>query len=157
MRCFKSGIIPLAILAGSLWGQDFRATVSGQVADKFGDAIPGARVRAVQRNTNQAIEATSNHNGYYSLPYLQPSAYDIEVTAQGFNKLRRENITLMVGEKLDLPLLLDVGQISTQVTVSAETFDTVQTADASGGLNFDSLQTPEYPLNAPQITILMDL
>ena len=72
--------------------------------DESGAAIPGAKVRAVQRSTNQAIESETNQNGYYTLPYLQPSSYDIEVTATGFQRLRRENVTLMVAEKLDLPL-----------------------------------------------------
>jgi hypothetical protein len=60
-------------------------------------------IRAVQRSTNQATEVTTNQDGFYSLNYLQPSTYDIEVIASGFNKLRRENITLLVAEKRDLP------------------------------------------------------
>src|SRR5260370_597701 len=72
MRRFILGTIPLAVLAGSLCGQEFRATVTGQVGDKSGAAIPGAKVRAIQRNTNQATEATTNHDGQYTPPYLRP-------------------------------------------------------------------------------------
>jgi hypothetical protein len=147
----------LVLAAGTLAAQDFRATITGQVMDGTGAAVPGAKVRAVQRNTNQATEATTNQDGYYSLPYLQPSTFDIEVGAEGFSKLRRENVTLMVAEKLDLPLKLEVGQVNTQVTVTAEPAEVVQTADASGGLNFDSLMTSEYALNGRQVYMLMDL
>ena len=121
-----------------------------------GAAIAGAQVRAVQRSTNQPTETTTNQDGYYTLPYLPPSTYDLEVTAAGFNKLRRENITLMVAEKLALPLKLELGSINTQVTVSADA-EVVQSSDASGGLNFDSTQTSEYPLNGRQVYMLMDL
>src|SRR5712664_2295835 len=114
MRPTIVSALGLALLPLSLSGQDFRATITGQVADLSGAAIVGAKVRAVQRNTNQPTEASTNQDGYYTLPYLQPSTYDIEVTAPGFNKLRRENVNLMVAEKLNLPLKLDIGQMATQ-------------------------------------------
>ncbi len=147
----------LAALSCVLFAQDFRATISGQVTDSSGAAIPGAKVRAVQRSTNQVSEVTTNHNGFYTLPYLQPSTFDLEVTSTGFNTLRRENITLMVAEKLDLPIKLEVGQISTQVTVSTEAPELIQTGDASGGMNFDARMTSEFALNGGQVYMLMDL
>jgi hypothetical protein len=125
--------------------------------DGTGAAIPGANVRIVQRNTGTAVEQTTNHEGYYAFPYLQPSTFDVEVVATGFRKLRRENITLMVADKRDLPLVLEVGEMSVQVTVTAEHTELLQTADASGGLNFDSLMTSEFALNGRQVYMLMDL
>jgi hypothetical protein len=139
-----------------LGAQDFRATITGQVTDPSGAAIAGAKVRAVQRSTNQATEATTNQDGYFTLTYLPPSTYDVEVTAAGFDRLRSENITLMVAEKRDLPMRLKLGDVRTEVEVSASAAD-VQTADASGGMNFDSLQASEYPINGRQVYMLMDL
>lgn len=104
MRRITPLFVLVALPAFVSFAQDFRATIAGQVMDESGAAIPGAKVRAVQRSTNQAIESETNQNGYYTLPYLQPSSYDIEVAATGFQRLRRENVTLMVAEKLDLPL-----------------------------------------------------
>ncbi len=149
-------IASLAFVAIPLQAQDFRATITGQVSDQSGAAIAGAAVKATQRNTNQVREATTNAQGYFTLAYLQPSTFDIDVTAPGFDKLRRENITLLVAEKLDLPLTLQVGNISQTITVAAEA-SPLQNADASGGLNFDSLQTSELPLNGRQVYMLMDL
>lgn len=136
--------------------QDFRATITGIVTDQTRAAVPDAQVRAIQRGTNQVVETKTNREGYYTLTYLQPSTYDIEVTAPGFSKLRRENITLMVADKVDLPLVLELGKVSEQVTVTAEV-EVVQTADASGGMNFDSMMTSEYPLSGRQVYMLMDL
>src|SRR5260370_6295141 len=92
----------IALVAFCISGQDSRSTITGQVADASSAAIAGATVRAVQRNTNQAITATTNRDGYYTLTYLQPSTYDIQVTAPGFNKLRLENIRLMVSHTMYL-------------------------------------------------------
>lgn len=136
--------------------QDFRATISGQVTDETGAAIPRAKVRAIQRSTNQVTEVLANHEGFFAMPYLQPSTYDIDIEAPGFNKLRQENVALMVAEKLDLPVRLKVGKVTDEITVSAAA-EPLQTGDASGGVNFDSLQTSEYPLNGRQVYMLMDL
>src|SRR5438067_1238704 len=80
---------------GLLPAQEFRGTISGQVMDASGAAIVGATVRAVQRSTNQATGAITNQDGYYVLPYLQPSGYDVEVSANGFHKMKKENVTLL--------------------------------------------------------------
>src|SRR5947209_6673842 len=103
MSCSALRVATLALLALSLFGQDFRATVTGQVTDESGAALPDAKVRATQRSTNQATEATTNKEGYYTLPFLQPTIYDIEVSATGFKSVRLENITLLVADKKDFP------------------------------------------------------
>src|SRR5450432_533362 len=154
----RIAICALAVVSVALnvFGQDSRATVAGMVLDQAGAAIPGARIRAVQRSTNLPAETVSDREGYYTLPYLQPGNYDIEVTAPGFSLLRRENVTLLVAQKLDLPLKLEVGQVNDRITVTANA-GVVQSSDASGGMNFDSIQTSEYPLNGRQVYMLMDL
>src|SRR5262245_49580226 len=131
-------LVGLVLFAALLNGQDFRATIAGQVTDSTGSAIAGATVRAVQRTTNQSIVRETNSDGFYTLPYLQPSTYDIEVTAPGFRTMRRANITLLVADRLDLPFQMEVGDVSQQITVTADSVDLLKTADASGGLSFDS-------------------
>ena len=148
----------LVFLTGSLLSaQDFRATIVGHVTDPAGAAIPDAKVRAIQRGTNQVTEVQTSKEGSYTLPYLAPSTYDIEVTAEGFQKLRRENVTLMVAEKLDLPLKLELGRVTEQITVTAD-IETVSSADASGGLNFDAIQDQKFAvavlnLRAPSVLL----
>ena len=51
-----------------------------------------------------AVGAVTDRDGFFTLPYLQPSSYTLEVEAAGFRTARRENVTLMVAEKLDLPV-----------------------------------------------------
>src|SRR4051812_13480982 len=94
--------LTLFVGAGILPAQEFRGTISGQVLDASGAAIAGATVRAVQRSTNQATEARTNQDGYYALPYLQPSDYDVEASHTGFRKAKKENVTLLVAQKLEV-------------------------------------------------------
>ena len=138
------------------WGQDFRATIVGQVTDASHAAVPEALVKAIHKSTNTVTEARTNKEGYYTLPYLQPSTYDIEVIAEGFSRFRKEGIVLMVADKLDLAVILELGKVTEAITVHAEQ-ELIQTGNASGGLNFDELMTSEYSLNGRQAYMLMDL
>jgi hypothetical protein len=151
MRLLISAFLVCAAMA-----QDYRAGITGQVVDQHGASVPNAKVRAVQRATNEVTSATTNQEGYYSLNYLQPGVFDLEVEATGFSSQRHANLTLLVAQKLDFPIKLEVGKVGTEITVVAESVS-LQTADASGGLNFDALQTSEYALNGRQVYMLMDL
>ena len=146
----------LLLIASAVYAQDFRATISGYVTDKAGAAVVGAKVVATQKSTAQLTSTTTNHEGYFTLSYLTPSTYDIEVEAKGFSRLKEANVTTMVADKLELNLRLEVGALSQEITVQAEA-EVLQTADASGGMNFDSLQTSEYALNGRQVYMLMSL
>ena len=146
----------LAAMCAALHAQDFRATISGQVTDGSHSVIPGALVRAIHTATNTVTEVRADKDGYYTLPYLQPSTYDIEAVAQGFKRFRQEGVVLMVADKLDLPIVLEIGQVNQEVTVMAQQ-ELIQTGTASGGLNFDELMTSEYALNGRQVYMLMDL
>jgi len=65
-------------------------------------------------------------------------------------------VVLLVAGKVDLPFTLELGQVTTEITVSAA-LETVDNADASRGQNFDTVQTAEYPLNGRQAYMLMEL
>jgi hypothetical protein len=97
-------------------GQDFRATVTGIVADPSGAAIPGATIKATNIANNQVQETTSTVVGLYTIPYLEPGVYNIEATAPGFQTLKRQGITLEVSQKLNLldsaPLLSSRSRVS---------------------------------------------
>ena len=153
LRVFGLGLL-LACIA--LNAQDFRATLIGQVTDPSGAAIPNAMVKAIRVDTNQATEVRTNENGFFTIPYLNPSNYLVEVSASGFKSVKRENVVLQTADKRELKFALEVGQLSEQVTVTAEA-ETIDTATASRGLNFDSIKTQSYPLNGRQTYMLMSL
>lgn len=146
----------ILLLVPCSWAQEFRATITGRVTDKSDAGIPQATVTVIHKSTNQTTIVTTNQEGYYTVPYLQPSSYDVEVSANGFARLKQQDVTLLTAQRLELPFRLEVGAVSESVTVEASA-ETLQTGDASGGLNFDSLQASEYALNGRQVYMLMDL
>lgn len=146
----------LIAIAFAALAQDFRGSVSGLVTDSSGAAVPGAIVKAIRIDTNEVKEARTNSDGRYTLPYLNPALYNIEVSASGFQTLKRESITLRVADKLDLPLQLTVGQVSETVTVTGQQ-EVIETGSADRGLVFDPVKVRELPLNGRQAYMLLPL
>jgi hypothetical protein len=149
-------VVGCALLAVAAFAQDDRATIMGRVTDASGAAVPEAKVKAIQKSTNQATEVVANKEGFYTIPYLPPSMYEVEVSAHGFKTTHVAEVQLHTADKFELPIQLTVGALNSEVTVVAET-ETLRTADASGGLNFDSTMTSEFALNGRQVYMLMDL
>src|SRR6185436_11635694 len=112
--------------------QDFRATLTGIVTDSSSAAIPGATVKAINISTNTAKEVQTTSIGNYTIPYLDPGTYKIEVTAQGFQTLVRDGIILRVADKVNLPMELKVGQTMESITVTGDQ-QVIETASADRG------------------------
>ena len=135
-------VISLLLFATCVWGQDFRATLTGIVTDPSGAAIPQAAVKVVNVQTNTAKEVETTSIGNYTVPYLDPGTYRVEVSAKGFQKLIRENVMLRVADKVNLPVLLTVGASSESITVTTE-LGTIETGSADRGLVFDPVKTQQ--------------
>jgi hypothetical protein len=148
-------IVAFLLLAFGLYAQD-RATLTGTVTDPSGAVIPNATVKATLTATNATSETKTNADGAYTIPYLNPGVYDIEATANGFQALKRQAITLAVGQRLQMTLQLTVGQATTEITVTGQQ-ETIDTTDANRGLVFDPVKTQEYPLNGRQSYMLLML
>jgi len=128
----------------------------GQVSDAAGAAVPNASVKATNVGTNETTEVKTNGSGSYTIPYLQPGTYNIEVSAAGFQTIEREGIILRVADKQNLPISMQIGQMTQQVTVVGQQ-EIIQTTNADRGMVFDPIKTQEYPLNGRQAYMLMAL
>ena len=154
---FSAGLsLALFGLVAVASAQDFRATLSGQITDASHSAIPGATVKATNLSNNAIKEAKSNTEGYYTLPYLDPGNYMVEVFSSGFQTLKRDAVTLRVADKLNMPFEMTVGQMTQEVTITSQQ-EILDTGTADRGLVFDPIKVQEYPLNGRQTYMLMAL
>ncbi len=152
----KRIITLLCILASSLLAQDYRATVLGEVLDPSGAAVPNATVRVTNVQTNQSTEVKTSATGLYTVSYLNPGEYTLDVTADGFKAFKRTNLVLQTADKREVRVRLEVGDVSSAVTVSDQV-ETIETATAARGLNFDPIRTQHFPLNGRQAYQLLSL
>ena len=146
----------LAFATLALHAQDYRATILGQIVDQKNAAVPGATIKLIKQDTGVVRESRSNAQGFYTITALDPGVYTVTATSSGFSTLRRPDIVLATADKLNLDLRLEIGQVSTEVTVTAEQ-ELVNTATASRGLVIDPTKMTELPLNGRQSYMLMNL
>ena len=74
----------------------FNADISGQILDQSGAAIVGATVTATNIDTGIKKTTTTDEEGEYKLPSMDPGRYDIEASHQGFatTKLNAQEVLL---------------------------------------------------------------
>ena len=88
------------------------------VMDSSGAVIPGATVTITGADTGNLVRTLKTNNvGVAEAPLLQPLAYTITASAQGFKELVRKGVVLRVGDVMELPLTLETGSTTQEVTV----------------------------------------
>src|SRR5262249_35450893 len=92
----------------------------GKISDSSGALIAAADVTATETRTGVSRKVTTNGEGIYSIPYLSPGIYRIEVEKPGFKKFVSENAELRVGAVLRIDGVLDVGAVPDTVEVVAQ-------------------------------------
>jgi iron complex outermembrane receptor protein len=106
------------------------ATLSGTVLDPRGVALPGADVTVKNEATGATAKKKSDAVGKYSFDGLVAGKYTVQVDAPGFNTSVRNDVQVTAGQSADLPITLDLGNVSEQITVEASEANSVAAAMA---------------------------
>ncbi len=104
-------------------------TISGTVYDASGAAVPKATVEVRDTDTGVSRALTSNDQGEYAAPFLQPGHYEVIVSAPGFSQNDRNNLVLTVGQVLTVDANLTAAGATSvvQVTGQPNVIDTEKT------------------------------
>jgi hypothetical protein len=153
--------VAIALLVGMgafarLDAQVVGATLSGTVADQSGGVVPNASVSIRNSATGIGRDVTTNADGIYSAPNLQPGVYSVTVSAAGFSKRVESGVTLTVGATQVLNVTMQVGQASQAVEVTAEA-PTVNLTNAEIGALTTETAIKELPLNGRSWSDLANL
>ena len=155
-QAFRTLLVAVLTACLPAAAQQFRATLSGKVADPTGGSIPQAEVAAVDTATRVRTTQHTDSDGNFVITELPPGNYDLVVSAQGFRGYVRQGITLAVGEKATVEVKLEVGDVATSVAVTAELTGVEANQDITGQL-MDNKQVSELPLNGRQVFMLLQL
>src|SRR5215510_8148309 len=117
---YFSCICLMLLLSGVGWTQHnvTSATLTGRIEDASGAVVSGASVTATHLETNQQLTTTSDVEGRYRFPYLRIGDYDLKIDANGFSTVTRQ-LTVSIGQAIDLPIKLDVAGISAEVNIGS--------------------------------------
>src|SRR6476620_5602743 len=80
--------------AGSMMAQLTLSTIRGTVADPTGAVVGKVEVALINLETNARWSATSNQNGDFEIPDLQPGKYRLTAVAPGFKQYVADQILL---------------------------------------------------------------
>jgi hypothetical protein len=153
------GILLLACFAASLWAAA-NGSLSGTLKDPSGGVVTGATITLVNTSVKTLFTATSNGQGFYTFPTLPVGRYDMTVTATGFKTQKKTNLVVDTDAALTVDVVLQVGQQSETVTVTASDAATeaqVDTQSTHLGELVTADQMTALPLNGRSFTDLLSI
>jgi len=100
--------------------------VTGIVTDQTGAVVAGANVVLTETATGAAHTTVASGTGLYDIAGLNPGAYNLKVTAKGFETYAQTGIVVNVSGTFRVDVKLTVGSQEQTVTVVADAL-TVQT------------------------------
>jgi len=156
LRCgwIAAAIVFLAAHLAS--AQAGTAGLTGTVKDAQGAVVPGATVTATNQSLGTARTTTSNAEGAYSIPGLQPGDYTVKVELTGFRTLVHEKVEVRVDSITPVDAVLQLGSLSETVTVS-EVTPIVNTSDASVGNTMSHETIERLPVEGRNVVHLLSL
>ncbi|MDQ3009412.1 MAG: carboxypeptidase-like regulatory domain-containing protein, partial [Acidobacteriota bacterium] len=138
-------LLTLAAFTTAFGQQAASATIEGIVNDPNNAVVVGARITARNVDTGLVREITTDSSGIYRLAALPPGTYALSASAASFAENKYGNVTLAVGQKLNLDLTLRVNVSETvQITDAAPVVETSRTNVAS---SINERAVRELPVN----------
>jgi hypothetical protein len=127
--------------------QSNAADVQGYVRDPAGAVVGGATIKVRNTATNLERSTTTNDEGFYQIVQLPPGDYEVTVEAPNFSKALIPSIKLTVGQRADLDIPLQVGQVGATVTVTGASTELVETSRTAVATTIDQQRIDNLPIN----------
>lgn len=115
-------VVTIALcLSGAIFGQEITGSIVGAVKDSQGAAVPGATVTVtIPSQDNQVVRTvTASDDGVFSIPNLPINVFTVSVEAPNFKRSVTTDVKVDVGQRRNVDVVLEAGNISEVVTVEA--------------------------------------
>jgi Carboxypeptidase regulatory-like domain len=120
--------------------------ITGVVTDASGASVPNAAVTVTNPQTNFTRATTTNRDGNYDFPALQPGTYNVEANVEGFQVEVRTGLELQVAQVARVDFKLSVGAVTRSVEVTGGA-QLINTENASVGTVIENQRIVELPLS----------
>ena len=138
-------LLIFTLAMGVAQAQILTGSITGEVVDASGAAIPGALAKAVDLATNHEYTATTNANGEFTIEQVPFGFYHVTLQAKGFSTAIVDRVQVNVSEVSHLNLKLAVASIGEAIEVKAEQA-VVQTESAEINNSVDRIMIVDLPL-----------
>src|SRR5712672_1793060 len=132
------------------------AAIQGTVSDSSGGAVPGVTIRIKNVETGAERNLVTDEAGRYNAAALPAGRYVVRAEKAGFRSEEKTGISLVLGQRESVELVLQVGDVQQTVHVEfAPTVVVVTTEDISGLVG--ERQVKDLPLNGRSYDQLLTL
>src|SRR2546426_4895937 len=139
-------LLLLTGLSVSVSAQAVYGNIIGTVTDPQGAAVTGATVTVTDLAKNVTTTVQTNEEGNYTVTHLIPGRYRVKIEAQGYKSSNQE-VDVRADISAHIDIALEVGQVSEQVTVTAEAQQlSLKTDRADVATTFNQRQLTELPI-----------
>jgi hypothetical protein len=145
MRVFLI-VFCIAVLTTSSAAQYTTASLGGTVKDSTGSAVPQASITVRNVETGFTQNVSTDSEGAFLFSRLPVGRYELRVEKAGFTTYMQTGIQLTLDRVATQTVILQVGQVTEQVTVQAEA-ELVTTRTVTGGQLIDQKRIMALPLN----------
>ena len=147
----RHSFLVAATVAGTLWawpqpvsGQAADGHLVGIVLDQSGSSIPGCAVEVENVSTGVVWNQETDQLGAYRFNNLPVGQYTLSAESEGFALSRLSGIAIALNRSTTVNIALELGQVDTEVEVTAATAQIDTTSSSITG-SFDSRQALYSP------------
>ncbi len=150
-KIWIGGVLALAAMlfvsGSACFAQNLTGTINGVVKDSSGAVIAHAQVKIANTETGVIERSlTTDNGGRYQASALLSGTYKITVRAKGFEAAVVNAVTLNVDQSIPVNVTLQVGSVSSQVSVSAAVTGP-DVEDSAESTLIEKKEVTELPLN----------
>ena len=146
LRAGFTAALLLALLCPSAFAQggSTASSIIGTVSDAQGAVIPGAAVVVRNNGTGTEFTATTNEQGGFTIPAVDPGSYSVTVTLMGFKTFVAKDVRVNAATPSSVRAVLEVGGLEETVIVSGGS-EIIQTQSAAVSTTIDTNQILKLP------------
>ena len=126
----------LLSLSYSLWAQNPRGALRGEVEDASGGRVAAAQIKVSAQTSGVERQVTANDRGEFRIEGLLPGAYRVTVSAKGFAEASAD-VDVVVSMVRDVTVTLNPARVQQTVNVQGQassiTTEPIDTASAVHG------------------------
>ncbi|MBC8165097.1 MAG: TonB-dependent receptor [Bryobacteraceae bacterium] len=147
MRRFRTLVVAAVLLfsAIAVWGQS-SAQLNGTITDNSGAAVPDAEITVVSSETAAERKVKTDGAGQYTIPFLSPGEYIVNVRHEGFRSWKREGVRLEVNQVARIDVSLELGAVTETVSVTS-TAPLIESDSSAVGQVVETKAIEDLPLN----------
>jgi hypothetical protein len=137
-------LVALITPAAYAQGGGSTSSIIGTVTDASDAVIPGASITVKRNATATTYSATTNEQGGFTVPAVEPGDYTVTVTLMGFKTVVLNDVRVNTATPASVRVKLEVGGLEETVTVSGGS-EIIQTQSAAVSTTIDVNQIGKLP------------